>query len=69
MEGSPDRKTADERKALLARQLQTLLVQGRYVESQSDFRAVLGHKAMMGMRRKREVVEVDEYGNVSIQKM
>jgi hypothetical protein len=68
MEGTPDRKSADERKALLARQIQTLVVQGRYIESQGDYRAVLAHKAM-GMFKKREVVEVDEYGNVSIQKV
>lgn len=39
----PTRKTADERKEMLARQLQGLIAQGRRVESQSDYQAVLVH--------------------------
>lgn len=69
MEGTPERKSPEERKALLARQIQTLVVRGRYIESQSDYRAVLGRKTLGGMMRRREVVEVDEYGNVSVQKV
>ncbi len=38
-------KSADERKEILSRQVGSLLMQGRRVESQSDFQAVLirGH--------------------------
>jgi len=35
------RRPADERKALLAQQIQFMVAQGRRVESQSDFQAVL----------------------------
>ena len=35
------RKTSEERKELLARHLASLLTQGRRIESQSDFQAVL----------------------------
>jgi hypothetical protein len=40
------KKTADERKALLAQALQTQVVGGGRIESQSDFQAVIikGHK-------------------------
>jgi hypothetical protein len=65
---TPERKSPEERKALLARQIQTSVVQGRRVESQGDFRAVLVRK-QWGVWDRREVVEVDEYGNLSIQRM
>src|SRR5258708_891598 len=35
------RRTADERKAILAQQLQTAAARGRRIESQSEFQAVL----------------------------
>src|ERR1700729_907516 len=35
------RRTADERKAMLAQQLQTAAARGRRIESQSEFQAVL----------------------------
>ena len=40
------RKTSEERRELLARQVTSLITQGRRVESQSDFQAVLvqGHR-------------------------
>lgn len=63
-----ERKSAEERKALLARQIQNSVAQGRRVESQGDFRAVLVRKQLWFVDR-REVVEVDEYGNVSIQRL
>jgi hypothetical protein len=66
--GTPEKKSTEERKALLARQVQNSVAQGRRVESQGDFRAVLVRR-QWGMREKREVVEVDEYGNVSIQRL
>jgi hypothetical protein len=66
MEEPRERKSPEERKELLARQIQTLVVHGRYIESQSDYRAVLARK-WLWLMTKREVVEVDEYGNVSVQ--
>ena len=38
---STERKSQDERRALLAQQVQFLVAQGRRVESQSEFQAVL----------------------------
>jgi hypothetical protein len=40
------KKSSDERKAILARQIATMVAQGRRVESQSDYQAVLvkGHR-------------------------
>ena len=40
MEPTSNRKTPDERKEILARQLANLISQGRRIESQSDFQAV-----------------------------
>ena len=89
-----NRKSVDERKEILARQISSLLAQGRRVESQSDFQAVLitGHRpnhvlhllitfftfglwaipwiaitALGG--EKREVINVDEWGNPSIARL
>jgi hypothetical protein len=59
------RKPAEERKAILARQIATLVAQKRRVESQSDFTAVLARRSLG--RDKREMVTVDEWGNPSIQ--
>jgi hypothetical protein len=64
----PERKSPDERKALLARQIQTSVAQGRRVESQGDYRAVLVRKRW-GVLDQREIVEVDEFGNVSVQRL
>lgn len=87
-------KSADERKQLLARALQTQIAQGARIESQSDFQAVvvkgkhINHvlhliitlvtfflwgivwliMAVTG-GEKRSIVAVDEYGNVSVQKV
>jgi hypothetical protein len=38
-----DKKSADERKAILGRQLSMLMARGRRVESQSDYDAVVVH--------------------------
>lgn len=87
-------KSADERKMLLARALQTQIAQGARIESQSDFQAVVikgkhvNHILhliltlvtffMWGIvwlalvitgGEKRSIVAVDEYGNVSVQKV
>jgi hypothetical protein len=64
----PERKSHDERRALLARQVQMSVAQGRRVESQGDYRAVLVLKRW-GVLERREVVEVDEFGNVSVQRL
>lgn len=88
------RRSDEERKAILAKQIQMATVSGRRVESQSDFQAVLvlgkpvNHVLhailtvftcllwgivwlVMGLTggEKRELVVVDEYGNVQIQHM
>lgn len=88
------RLSAEDRKAILAKQVQMATVSGRRVESQSDFQAVLvlgkpvNHVLhailtvftcllwgivwlIMGLTggEKRELVVVDEYGNVQIQHM
>ena len=87
-------KSADERKQLLARALQTQIAQGARIESQSDFQAVVvkgkhvNHILhliitlvtffMWGIvwliiavtgGEKRSIIAVDEYGNVSVQKV
>ncbi len=85
------RKSTDERKETLARTIVSQLAQGRRVESQSDFQAVLvrGHAvnhvlhliltlvtagvwvivwvalALLG-GEKREIIQVDEFGNPPI---
>lgn len=88
------RKTSEERRELLARQIASLITQGRRVESQSDFQAVLiqGHRvnhvlhlimtlvtlSLWGIvwlalvflgGEKRELVQVDEWGNPSISRL
>ena len=88
------KKTTDERKELLARQVASLITQGRRVETQSDFQAVLlqGHRvnhllhalitlftvglwaivwialAILG-GEKRELVQVDEWGNPTVARL
>ncbi len=86
------RRSADERKAILARQIQMAAASGRRIESQSDFQAVLvvgkpvNHVLhailtiftcllwgivwlIVGLSggEKRELLVVDEFGNVQIQ--
>ena len=88
------RRTADERKAMLAQQLQTAAARGRRIESQSEFQAVLVEgkpvnnvlHALLTIftcllwgivwivlsitgGEKREMVVVDEFGNVIWQKL
>jgi Tfp pilus assembly protein PilV len=64
---SDTKTTRDERRRSLAQQITRLIAQGRRVESQSDYQAVLvsGHH----LWESREVVSVDEWGDVSIQKL
>lgn len=93
-QSSTTKKTAEERKALLAQAIQSQVVAGGRVESQSDFQAVIikGHKvnhvlhfiigfftfflwwivwAVMAATggEKRELVSVDEFGNVLVQRI
>jgi hypothetical protein len=88
-EVNTERRTADERKVILAQQLQTAAARGLRIESQSDFQAVLvegkpvNHvlHAILTIftclawgivwivlaatgGEKREMVVVDEFGNV-----
>jgi hypothetical protein len=42
--------------------------QGRRVEAQGDYRAVLVRR-QWGVLDRRELVEVDEFGNISIQRL
>jgi hypothetical protein len=88
------RRSADERKAMLAQQLQSAVARGLRIESQSDYQAVLvegkpvNHTlhaiitifscglwgivwiimAITG-GEKREMIVVDEFGNVQLQKL
>jgi hypothetical protein len=88
------RRSGDERKAILARQLQSTVARGLRIESQSDYQAVLvegkpvNHvlhaiitifscglwgiawiiMALTG-GEKREMIVVDEFGNVQLQKL
>ena len=87
-------KSVDERKQILSRQIGSLLTQGRRVESQSDFQAVLlwGHAVNHVLHliitlvtvglwvivwialvvlggEKRELVQVDEWGNPTIARL
>ena len=93
-EVNTSRRTADERKVLLAQQLQTAAARGLRIESQSDFQAVLvegkpvNHVLhailtiftclLWGIvwaiiaatgGEKRQMVVVDEFGNVLWQKL
>ena len=86
-------KTAEERRALLSNEVTRLLRQGRRVESQSDYQAVLlrGKKvnhilhlllsvftaglwllvwlSLLGKGIKRELVQVDEWGKVTVSRL
>jgi hypothetical protein len=88
------RRSSDERKAILAQQLQSAVARGLRIESQSDYQAVLvqgkpvNHTlhaiitifscglwgivwivmAITG-GEKREMIVVDEFGNVQLQKL
>lgn len=93
-EVSATRRTADERKVILAQQLQTAAARGLRIESQSDFQAVLveGQPVNHVLHailtiftcllwgivwaiiaatggEKRQMVVVDEFGNVLWQKL
>lgn len=88
------RKTAEERKEILARLVASQITQGRRVETQTDFQAVmlqgkppnhilhllltvitLGFWAIVWIAmvllggEKRELIQVDEWGNSSIAKL
>jgi hypothetical protein len=56
-----------QRQSTLATQIATLTAQGRRIESQSDYQVVLlkGHY----LWETREIVLVDEWGNVSVQRL
>ena len=62
-----DTKTADERRSALARQIAILVAQGRRIESQSDYEAVL--VAGRYLWESRELVAVDAWGNFSVQRL
>ena len=91
---SSTKKTAEERRALLAQAIQSQVVAGGRVESQSEFQAVVikGHKVNHVLHfiigfftfflwwivwlvisltggEKRELVSVDEFGNVLVQRI
>lgn len=93
-EVNTERRTADERRVILAKQLQTAAARGLRIESQSDFQAVLvegkpvNHvlHAILTIftclawgivwivlaatgGEKREMVVVDDFGNVIWQKL
>ena len=86
-------KPAEERRALLSNEVTRLLRQGRRVESQSDYQAVLlrGKQvnhilhlllsvftagiwlivwlSLLGKGIKRELVQVDEWGKVTVSRL
>jgi len=90
----PVRKTAEQRRELLARQVQNSVTQGARVQSQSEYQAVMVKGkpvnnvlhffiglftlgvwwlvwivlALTG-GEKREMLTVDEWGNVAVQKL
>lgn len=57
--------TTEQRREALARQISTLVVQGRRVESQDDYQAVLVRGR--GPLERRELVTIDESGNPMVQ--
>jgi len=63
---SATRKSPDERRAALARQTHTLVTQGRRIESQSDFGALLTRGRYVELR---ELLEMDEGGDASVEKL
>ena len=60
------RASGDERQAALARQISNLVAQGRRVEAQSPFDAVLIRGRLIEFR---EHVSVDEWGNPLVEKL
>jgi hypothetical protein len=71
-------RSTDERKAALERAVADLTAHGRRLESKPDYQAVLvGHnkyravlvRRQWGFRDRRELVEVDKQGEVSIRKV
>jgi hypothetical protein len=58
--------SGDERQAALARQISALVAQGRRVEVQSPFDAVLARGRLIEFR---ERVSVDEWGNPLVEKL
>lgn len=66
-DGASTTKTRDQRRSALARHLTLLISQGRRIESQSDYQAVLvtGHYVW----ESREVVSVDSWGTVAVQRL
>lgn len=65
--GDRSRKTSDQRRSTLAREASVLNAQGRRVESQSDYQAVLITGRYLWERR--EILSVDPWGNVSLQRL
>lgn len=59
--------STEQRREALARQISTLIVQGRRVESQGDYQAVLVRGR--GPLERRELVTVDESGNPMVQNL
>ena len=60
-------KTADERRSALARQVAILVAQGRRIESQGDYQAVLVTGRYLWVWR--EIATVDVWGNSSVQRL
>jgi hypothetical protein len=60
------RKPSDDRRAALAQQVHTLVSQGRRIESQDDYSAVLVRGRWIEFR---EIVGVDEWGNPSVERL
>ena len=61
-------KTPDERKAILARQVSTMIARGRRVAAQSDYQAVLvrGHRPSHGLQLFLTIITAGLWGFVWI---
>jgi hypothetical protein len=62
------KKSPDERKAILARQISVMVARGRRVESQSDYQAVLvrGHRVHHGLQLFLTIITAGLWGFVWI---
>jgi hypothetical protein len=57
----------EQRREVLARQVSTLIAQGRRVETQDDYQAVLVRGR--GSLERRELITVDDFGNPRVERL
>ena len=66
--GIPAAKASEERKQILANAISRAAAQGRRIESQGDYQAVVAKRRLLG-GEKRRLITVDEFGDVQEQKI